>query len=123
KSRVYGAANPTFDGSLSGVASFDNITAVYSTTVPASAGVGTYSGQILATLVDPTGRLSNYTVTNTPGTLAITKASASVTPNAASGGDSNADAGLTGTLGGFLAAEAVYASYSRTAGGAGAGGA
>src|SRR5262249_9747321 len=48
--------------------------------------------------------------------FAITPASASVTPNAASKTYGGADPTLTGTLTGFLAADGVTATYSRTSG-------
>src|SRR5207249_8558884 len=46
----------------------------------------------------------------------INKRNASVTPNAASKTYGDADPAFTGTLSGFVAADGVTASYSRTAG-------
>jgi len=70
---VYGAAFPTFTGTLTGVVGSDGITATYSTTAtPTSPAGGSYT--ITATLVDPNSKLGNYTVTNTPAALTITKA-------------------------------------------------
>src|SRR2546430_2255754 len=63
-----------------------------------------------------TGLLNNYTVTFTKGTFTISKKTASVTPDAAGKIYGNADPALTGTLGGFLAADNVTATYSRAAG-------
>src|SRR5207244_8477366 len=57
-----------------------------------------------------------YTVTFTRGTFTINKKTASVTPDPASKTYGNADPALTGTLSGFLAADNVTATYSRTAG-------
>jgi hypothetical protein len=51
-----------------------------------------------------------------PATIAINRAAASVTPNAASKIYGAADPTLTGTLNGFVAADGVTATYSRTAG-------
>ena len=74
---VYGVAFPTFTGTVTGVVSGDGITATYSTTAtPTSAVGGTYS--IVATLVDPNSRLGNYSVTNTPAALTITRGPALV---------------------------------------------
>jgi hypothetical protein len=70
KSIQAGAALPTLTGVLSGVVNGDNITVTYATTATATSGPGVYP--ITATLVDPTNRLANYTVTNTPSTLTIT---------------------------------------------------
>jgi glucuronoarabinoxylan endo-1,4-beta-xylanase len=64
-----GTTLPTLTGTLTGVVNNDAITATYSTTATASSPAGSYP--ITATLVDPSSRLSNYAVTNTPGTLKI----------------------------------------------------
>ena len=70
--RAYGAANPTFTGTISGVVNADPITPSYTSTATSSSPVGTYP--IAASLVDPNGRLANYNVTNTPSTLTVIKA-------------------------------------------------
>ena len=72
----YGSAIPALTGTLTGVVNGDNITASYSTTAVTASAVGSYA--VTATLLDPNSRLSNYTVTNTPGTLTITSAAAAV---------------------------------------------
>jgi uncharacterized repeat protein (TIGR01451 family) len=65
----------------------------------------------------------NYTAKQSaPATITIGKLAASVTPNGASKVYGAADPALTGTLSGFLAADAVTASYSRAAGETVAGG-
>jgi len=70
---VYGATFPTFTGTLTGVVGSDGITATYGTTAtPTSPVGGSYT--ITATLVDPNSKLGNYSVTNTPAALTITKA-------------------------------------------------
>jgi hypothetical protein len=71
KSKVYGEANPTLDGTVTGLVNADGITASYSTTATVASSVGTYP--ITAALNDPNNRLSNYTVTNTGGTLTVTR--------------------------------------------------
>ncbi len=76
--RAYGAADPSFAGSIDGTKNEDAITATYATTAVNSSPVGTYP--ITANLSDPGGKLGNYTVFNTSGTLTITKASLAVTP-------------------------------------------
>jgi hypothetical protein len=76
--RLYGASNPTFTGSLTGVASGDTILVAYSSTATVTSPVNTYP--IIATLTTAgTTNLSNYTITNTPGTLTITQAPIGVT--------------------------------------------
>ncbi|KUG08110.1 MBG domain-containing protein [Solirubrum puertoriconensis] len=76
ESRAYNTANPSLTGTLTGVQGTDAITASYSTTADAASNVGKYP--ITATLLDPDGKLSNYTVTNTPGELSITPAAATL---------------------------------------------
>ena len=50
-SRTYGATNPAFNGTITGVQNGDNITATYGTTATTASPVGTYP--ITPTLVDP----------------------------------------------------------------------
>jgi len=69
---VYGAAFPTFTGTLTGVVGSDGITATYGTTATPISPANSYV--ITATLVDPNSKLGNYTVTNTPAAFVITKA-------------------------------------------------
>ena len=66
--------------------------------------------------------LGNYTITYNTASFTIDTKAASVTPNAASKTYGAADPALTGTLSGFLAADGVTATYSRTAGETVAGG-
>jgi sugar lactone lactonase YvrE len=69
--RVFGAPNPAFNGIITGLLPGDTITVTYSTTATATSPAGTYP--ITATIT-PGGatNLSNYSITNTPGTLTIT---------------------------------------------------
>ena len=66
--------------------------------------------------------LSNYSITYNTAAFTIDPKAASVTPNAASKVYGSADPALTGSLSGFLAADGVTATYSRTAGETVAGG-
>jgi hypothetical protein len=70
--REYGAPNPTFTGTLTGVVSGDTVLVAYSTAATVLSPVGNYP--IVATLT-PAGStdLSNYVITNNPGTLTITQ--------------------------------------------------
>jgi endoglucanase len=73
--RAYGAANPTFSGTLTGVVSGDGITATYVSQATATTAAGTYSSgpdAITPVLADPNNRLSNYAATLNEGTLTIT---------------------------------------------------
>ncbi len=66
--------------------------------------------------------LGNYTITYNTAASPSHQKPASVTPNAASKTYGDGDPALTGTLSGFLAADGVTATYSRTAGETVAGG-
>src|SRR6185503_13253621 len=81
-SRAYGAANPTFTGSVVGLVNGDNITATFSTTADATSPVGGYP--ITSSLNDPDGKLGNYTVSSVNGTLTITAIPLTVTADNAS---------------------------------------
>lgn len=68
--KIQGGVNPTLTGSVTGQKFSDPISATFSTTAVVLSPPGTYP--ITATLVDPSGKLGNYTVSNTPGTLTVT---------------------------------------------------
>ena len=68
KTRSHTAPNPVLDGTITGVADGDGITASYSTTATSVPG----SYPIIASLNDPNGRLGNYVVSITNGTIVLT---------------------------------------------------
>jgi len=112
-SKTYGTSEPAFGGTLSGFLAADGVTATYSRTAGETVAGSSYT--ISATL-SPSGVLGNYNITYNTANFSIDKANASVTPNAASKTYGLADPALSGTLTGFLAADGVGATYSRTAG-------
>ena len=65
-----------FTGTITGIQNNDNITANYATTATVSSPVASYP--ITPTLLDPSGKLGNYTVSSTNGTLNVTAAALSV---------------------------------------------
>jgi hypothetical protein len=79
KSRPYGAANPFFGGTITGLQNGDSISAFYSSAATISSPVGTYS--IVPGLVDRDNRLVNYTVTLVNGTLTVTPVPLTITAN------------------------------------------
>ena len=89
-----------------------------------SATTPTNTGQYAVTANYVPQDVANYNslTAASAGTFTINKAAASVTPAAASKTYGTADPALTGTLTGFLAADNVVATYSRTAGETVAGG-
>ncbi len=68
-SMAAGAALPNLTGTLNGVVSGDGITVNFTTTATSSSPIGTYL--IKPVLIDPNGKLANYAVTLTNGTLTI----------------------------------------------------
>ena len=79
QTKVYWLCATDTHGHSEGVVNGDNITVTYSTTATMTSDVVSGGYPITATLVDPDGRLNNYTVTNTPGTLTITQANQTIT--------------------------------------------
>ncbi|MWC27726.1 MBG domain-containing protein [Paenibacillus sp. MMS18-CY102] len=112
-SRQYGAANPAFAGTLTGVVNGDNITASYTTAADASSSVGGYA--ITPQLNDPTSKLGNYDVTATPATLMVTQAPLNVAASNASRQYGAANPLFTGLLSGLRNGDAITASYTTTA--------
>ena len=118
-SKTYGDSDPGFTGTLSGFVVADNVSATYNRAAGESVTGGPYA--ISATL-SPAGVLTNYAITYNTANFTINTKTASVTPNAASKTYGDADPELTGTLTGFVEADAVTPTYSRVAGETVAGG-
>jgi hypothetical protein len=112
-SRVYGSANPTLTGTLTGLQNGDNITASYSTSANAGSPIGVYN--ISPALNDPTSKLTNYSVTINDGTLTVTAAALTVTVDNQSRVYGSANPTLTGTLTGVQNSDNITATYSTTA--------
>jgi hypothetical protein len=75
--------------------------------------VGTFA--IVPTLIDPTAKLGNYTVTSTNGTLTITRAPLTVAAANAARTFGAANPVLTGTVTGIKNADNITATYATTA--------
>jgi hypothetical protein len=95
----YGSPNPTFTGTLAGVQNNDNISALYATAATPASDVGGYA--ITPTLIDPDGRLGNYSVTVQNGSLTITPATLTVTANPQTKVCGSPDPALTYAVSGF----------------------
>ncbi len=111
--KTYGDADPSLTGTLVGFLAADGVSASYSR---AAGETVLDSPYLISAVLAPVGVLSNYDITYNTANFTINKKAASVTPNAASKTYGAADPSLTGTLVGFLAADGVTTSYSRTAG-------
>jgi len=105
-SRLYGDPNPLFTGTITGIKNADNITATYASAAVTSP-VGTFA--IVPTLVDPTLKLGNYTVTSNNGTLTITPAPLSVAAANANRLYGDANPLLSGTITGLKNSDAITA--------------
>ena len=112
-SKIYGSSDPALTGTTTGFLPADGVTATYTRTAGETVTGGPYT--ISATL-DPSGVLSNYTITYNTAAFTINPAPASVTPNAAGKVYGQSDPAFTGSLVGFLPADNVTATYSRTTG-------
>jgi MBG domain (YGX type)/YDG domain/Bacterial Ig-like domain (group 3)/Invasin, domain 3/Kelch motif len=112
-SKIYGDADPAFIGTLTGFVASDHVTASYSRTAGETVLGSPYP---ISAVLSPASVLSNYNITYNTASFTITPKNASVTPSAASKTYGTSDLVLSGTLSGFVAADNVTATYSRTAG-------
>jgi uncharacterized cupredoxin-like copper-binding protein len=90
--RIYGAANPTFTGTVTGAMNGDTFTESFTTTATVSSSVGSYP--IVPAVSGP--NLGDYSVTLTNGTLTVTQA-ASTTSLTSSNASANLNASVTFT--------------------------
>src|SRR5207253_2197844 len=111
--RVYGAANPTFSGTIVGVQSGDNITAIYTTIATPGSAIGDYPIAIL--LDDPNTKLGNYTVVTNAGTLTITRAHLTATPANATRVYGATNPTFTGVINGVQNGDGISAAYATSA--------
>jgi len=112
-SRIYGAANPAFTGSVVGLLNGDNITATYASSAVAASPVGNYS--IVPTPVDPGIKLSNYVLTINNGVFTVLPAALTAQANDTTRfmGDSNPV--FTGATNGVQNADNITASFTSSA--------
>ena len=113
KSKIYGDADPSLSGILSGFLGGDGVSATYSRTEGQTVAGSPYT--ISATL-SPTNVLGNYDITYNTANFTINPKAASVTPDPKSKIYGDSEPSLSGSLSGFLAGDGVSATYSRTAG-------
>jgi hypothetical protein len=109
--KLYGAANPTFAGTVTGAQNGDSFTESFSTTATASSPVGTYAIVPAVTGV----KQANYTVTVVNGTLTVTPAALQVTTNNATRVYGTANPSFTGTITGAQNGDSFTESFSTTA--------
>ena len=110
-SRGYGATNPVFTGSFSGVQNGDSLTASYTSSATTNSPIGTYA------IVPAAGgtRLTNYNVSLVNGTLTVTNALLLVAADNASRPYGDANPAFTGTITGIKNSESITATYASSA--------
>jgi Bacterial Ig-like domain (group 3)/MBG domain (YGX type)/PQQ enzyme repeat len=92
--RVYGAANPAFSGTVTGAVGSDSFTESFTTTATASSNVGSYP---IVPAVSGS-QSSNYAITLVNGALTVTGAPTSTTLSAPASAASGANVTLTATV-------------------------
>jgi hypothetical protein len=92
--RVYGAANPTFSGTVTGQQNGDTFTESFTTTATTTSGVGSYP---IVPSVTGTN-LNNYTVNIVDGTLTVTGAPTTITLSAPANSAYGTSVTLTATV-------------------------
>jgi hypothetical protein len=112
-SRIYGAANPVFSGTITGLKNADAITATFASVATPGSPVGTFT--IVTTLADPAAKLGNYSVSLNNGTLTISPASLTVTAANASRAFGATNPALSGTIAGLKNGDIVTATFSTAA--------
>ncbi len=117
-SRVYGAANPTFTTSVSGLVGTDALASVTPTTTAiATSAAGTYP--ITATAPSLTsGSASNYTVTVVPGILTVSPAPLTIRAGDATRTYGSANPVFTSTVNGLVGADTISSVSMTTSAGA-----
>jgi hypothetical protein len=113
-SRTYGAPNPTLTGTLAGVQNGDNIGVSYSTKANVLSPVATYA--IVPALIDPNGKLGNYSVALVSGTMTVTPATLTVAASNQSRTYGAPNPTLTGTLAGVQNGDNLLVTCSTVAG-------
>lgn len=83
RSKVYGdvLSNADFNGSVTGIKNGDQISITRNSTGAVATATTGSTYPIVATLVDPNGKLDNYTVNNANGTLTVSQKALTITAN------------------------------------------
>src|SRR5262249_48519725 len=111
--RGYGDPNPVFTGTITGIKNSDNITATYASAAVVATSIGTFA--IVPTLVDPTAKLGNYTVTSANGTLTVAPAPLTVSGTNASRLYGDPNPAFTGTITGIKNGDNITATFASAA--------
>jgi hypothetical protein len=112
-SRLYGQSNPALTGSVAGLANNDNLGLSFVTAATPASPVGNYD--IVPTFGDPDGKLANYQISTTNGTLIVGQTPLAVVAANQSRPYGQSNPTLTGTVSGVMNGDNITASYSTTA--------
>src|SRR5207245_1201994 len=112
-SRLYGDANPVLSGTITGIKNADNISATFTSTATAASPVGGYP--ITPSLVDPTTKLGNYSVTSNNGTLTVSPAALTIAAADATRAYGDPNPAFTGSLAGLKNGDIITATFASTA--------
>jgi MBG domain (YGX type) len=113
KSKLYGAGNPAFTGSISGVQNSDAVTVGFTSAADEATGIGTYA--IVPHAEGTPAVLANYDVQPTNGTLTINPAPLSATADDKSKVYGDANPTLTGSLTGVKNGDLITLSLTTAA--------
>ncbi len=109
--RIYGAANPSFQGAVVGTVNHDSITETFTTSATAQSPVGSYAIKPVVAGAN----LAGYTPTLVEGTLTIVPAPLVATAASVERMYGTANPVLSGSLSGVVNGDTLPASYSTTA--------
>jgi hypothetical protein len=111
QTRIYGDANPTLTGTVSGAKNGDDLVDSYDTPATLASGVGGYT--IAAHIVaGPGADLGNYDVTLVDGTLTVTRAPLTVTADDQTKTYGDPNPALTGTITGAKNGDDLVDTYT-----------
>lgn len=111
RTRIYGATNPVFTGTVTGIQNGDAISISYTTVADTNSPIGSYD--IVPGAAGPA--LTNYSVMASNGVLTVTPAGLSVTANNVTRVYGVTNPPLTGVIVGIQNNEAISASYGTSA--------
>ncbi len=111
--RLYGDPNPLFSGTITGIKNNDAITATYASVADPTSSVGTFA--IVATLVDPTSKRTNYSVLAVNGTLTVNPAPLSAVAAAASRVYGDPNPAFSGGVTGLKNGDVITATFASAA--------
>src|SRR6185312_878797 len=114
QTKMYGDANPTLTGTITGAKNGDDLVDSYTTGADKTSGVGDYpiTAHIAA---GPGASLDNYSITLVNGSLTVTRAALTITADDKAKTLNAVNPALTGSIAGLKNGDAITAAYSTSA--------